>query len=110
MRIAGSEYFATMALVNRIDGQINQSGSGGAPTTDPLLDSGSSDPLVDAGSGSGSGNAAPSAGNSNNGQTTSGTHRRHVSSGTSDSNPPARGSSTESAPSHHRANRIHEIV
>jgi hypothetical protein len=106
MRIAGSEYFKTMALVNKIDGQINQTGSAGAPATDPLLDSGSSDPLLDAGSS----NPIPTVSKSNNGQATGNGHRKHVSSGASDSNPQAGGAAAESSSSHHRANRIHEIV
>ncbi|GAB7522275.1 hypothetical protein [Paraburkholderia sp. 2C] len=110
MRIAGSDYFQTMALVNKIDAQLNQSGSGGAPTTDPLLDSGSSDPLLGSGSESGSGDAAPAVGNAGNGQAPSGTHRRHVSSGTPDSGTQARGSAPASPPSHRGASRIHEIV
>jgi hypothetical protein len=106
MRIAGSEYFKTMALVNKIDGQMNQSGSGSAPATDPLLGAGSSDPLLDAGSSG----ATPSVSDSNNGQATRDVRRKHSLPGASESNPQARGTAAQPSSAHRHAGRIHEIV
>jgi hypothetical protein len=110
MRIAGSEYFKTMALAQKIDAQTNQGRLGGTPTSDPLLDSGSSDPLLGAGSGS------PPAGlsNSNSGRTAKHTGHAHPSSGRPNSDEQPQNNSAEStvdsSGSPRRGSRIHEIV
>jgi hypothetical protein len=110
MRIAGSEYFKTMAMAEKIDAQTNQSRSGGIPTTDPLLDSGSSDPLLNAGSG----NPLPGLSNSNSGRTAKHTGHAHPSSGRPNSNEQPQNNSAEStvdsSGSARRGGRIHEIV
>jgi hypothetical protein len=107
MRIAGSEYFKTMALVAKVEAQTSQSGFGGTPTTDPLLDSGSADPLLNAGSGN-----PPGIGNLNSGQAATHPRDTHPSPGKPNSNGQSPNNSVRSAidspPSQRRGNRLHE--
>jgi hypothetical protein len=110
MRIAGSEYFKTMALAEKIDAQTNQSSLGNTPTSDPLLDSGSSDPLPSAGAG----NPLPGVSNVNRGQAAKHPGDTHPSSGRPKGDEQSRnnqvGSPIDSARSPRRGGRIHEIV
>src|SRR6201991_3290530 len=111
MRIAGSDYFKMIAEVSKVEAQTSRRGSNGAPTSDPLLDSGWVDPLLATGASS----PPPSSTGSANGQSPSRPHHRHASNDRSDGGqgqggPLVSASDSSSSPRRRERGRIHEVV